>query len=159
MTVWYRFCKFVYVRMLDLIKVCKHKLSTFSTYDSVLRDVADRFAPQHAVQYCTGRLAPWFDADCRTARRNCRRLQRRYRRTLSTDDRRSSITAVRDPLRLYRVKKAAYRLHRLAQQGHSSPLMWQSLSSLLGCDRSVTGSLVTLLTVSRHFSPARSTTS
>ena len=94
----------------------------FSTYDSVLRDVADRFAPQHAVRYRTGRLAPWFDTDCRTARRNCRRLERRYRRTQSSDDRRAWITAVRSRFRLYRVKKEAYWLDRLAQQGHSSPL-------------------------------------
>jgi len=56
------------------------------------------------------------------------------------DDRRSWITAVRNRFRLYRVKKEAYWLDGQAQQGHSSPLMWQSLSSLLGRDRDVTGS-------------------
>ena len=92
---------------------------TLSSYDSVLGDVADRFAPQHAVHYRTGRLAPWFDAECL----NCRRLERRYRRTLCPDDRRSWIVAVRNRFRLYRAKNEAYWLDCLAQQGHSSPLI------------------------------------
>jgi len=32
----------------------------FSTYDSVLRDIANLLAPLHVVRYRTGRLAPWF---------------------------------------------------------------------------------------------------
>jgi len=53
----------------------------FATYYDVLREVADRLAPQHALRRPAGHLAPWFDADCRVARRHCRRLERRYRRT------------------------------------------------------------------------------
>jgi len=36
-------------------------------------------------------------------------------------------------------KKEAFWLDRLSQQGHSSSLTWQSLSTLLGRDRNVTG--------------------
>ena len=65
----------------------------FFTYDSVLRDVADRFTTPFAATLNACRRRG-FDADCRTARHNCRRLERCYRRTLSLDDRRSSIIAV-----------------------------------------------------------------
>jgi len=51
----------------------------FSTYETVLRQVADSLAPQHALRLRIGRLAPWFDVDCRAARCNCRRLESRYR--------------------------------------------------------------------------------
>jgi len=37
----------------------------FAVYDSVLRDIADRVAPQHSIRRRPGRLAPWFDARCR----------------------------------------------------------------------------------------------
>jgi len=50
----------------------------FVTYFDVLRDVADRLSPRHALRRPAGRLAPWFDADCRVARRHCRRLERKW---------------------------------------------------------------------------------
>ena len=58
----------------------------FATYDRVMRDIVDQLAPLHTVRCRTGRIAPWFDADCRSARRECRRLERRYLRTRTTDD-------------------------------------------------------------------------
>jgi hypothetical protein len=111
----------------------------FATYDSVLRDVANRLAPQHVLRHRAGRLAPWFDAECRAVRRNCRRLERRYRRTRGADDQRCWVHAVRQRFQLYRTKKEAYWLDRLTQHGKSLPLLWRSLSSMLGCDRNITG--------------------
>ena len=66
----------------------------FSTYNSVLRDVVDSLAPRHRLHLRPGRSAPWFDADCRAARRNCRRLERRHRRSYAVDDRRRCVDAV-----------------------------------------------------------------
>ena len=60
----------------------------FSTYDSVLRDIANRFASSHTIRRRADRRAPWFDTECRTARSECRRCERRYRRTRSIVDRR-----------------------------------------------------------------------
>jgi len=55
----------------------------FQTYDDTLRNIADQLAPERSVN-CRLRarpLCPWFDAECSAIRRNCRRLERRYRRT------------------------------------------------------------------------------
>ena len=43
-----------------------------STYETVLRSVADRLAPPHAIRRQPGRLALWFDADYRAQKRECR---------------------------------------------------------------------------------------
>ena len=59
----------------------------FAVYDSVLRDIADHVAPPQNIRRRSGHLAPWFDGRCRQARRECRRLERRYRRTGTDDDR------------------------------------------------------------------------
>ena len=67
----------------------------FAIYGSILRDIADRVAPQHSIRRRSGRLAPWFDARCRQARRECRRLERRYRRSGAADDSRRWIEATR----------------------------------------------------------------
>ena len=111
----------------------------FAVYDSTLREVADRIAPSHAVCRRVGHTAPWFDADCRALRRECRRFERRYRRTRSTADRRQWVDAVRHRLRVYRNRKEEYWTSRIAEHGRSSPMLWRSLSSMLGRDRDVTG--------------------
>ena len=110
----------------------------FTAYDNTLREVADRIAPSHAVHRRLGHTAPWFDADCRALRRECWRLERRYRRTYSVADRRQWVDAVRHRLRVYRDKKEEYWTDRIAEHGSSSPILWRSLSSMLGRDRSVT---------------------
>ena len=38
----------------------------FDTYDTVLRDIADRLAPVHVIRRPRGRPAPWFDTECRS---------------------------------------------------------------------------------------------
>ena len=111
----------------------------FAVYDSTLREVADRIAPSHAVRRRVGHTAPWFDADCRALRRECRRLERRYRRTCTDTDRRQWVDAVRHRLRVYRDKKEEYWSGRIAEHSHSSPMLWRSLSYMLGRDRNVTG--------------------
>jgi len=59
----------------------------FATYDNVLRDIADRLAPAHMVYSRVQPLAPWFNSECREIRRDCRRLERRYRRSKGDIDR------------------------------------------------------------------------
>jgi len=53
----------------------------FAQYDSELRAIADRLAPAREVNSRVRPQAPWFDAECRATRRQCRKLERRYRRT------------------------------------------------------------------------------
>ena len=101
-----------------------------AVYDDVLRDIADRVAPQHSMRRHTMHLAPWFDDRCRQARRECRRLERRYRRTETPDDRLKWIEAVRRRFQ-------EYRFGRLSQHGRSSAPLWRSLSSILGRNRDV----------------------
>jgi len=87
----------------------------FDTYDRTMRDIADRFAPLHTLRRRADRRTPWFDADCREARRVCHRCERRYRRSRSVTDRRHWIDAARRRFQLYRQKKEAYWTSRLAE--------------------------------------------
>jgi len=54
----------------------------FDMYSTVLQDIADRLAPSHVIRRRPGRPTPWFDAECRAQHLHCRRLERRYRRTI-----------------------------------------------------------------------------
>ena len=111
----------------------------FESYDAVLRDIADKLAPMHTIRRGPGWPTPWFDDECRAERRNCRRLERRYRRTRRAEDRRLWVDAARRRLRLNRAKYEEYWVGRLNQCGRSSSLLWRSLSPLLGRDRDVAG--------------------
>ena len=59
----------------------------FTEYDTVLHSIADRFAPVYEVRSRVRPHSPWFDAECRATRRASRKLERRYRRTKTDNDR------------------------------------------------------------------------
>ena len=44
----------------------------FSTYNTVLHDIADQLALAHVIRRHPGRPTLWFDADCRAQRSKCR---------------------------------------------------------------------------------------
>ena len=107
----------------------------FANYDAVLRNIADLLAPEHDVRTRLRPLSPWFDADCRAARRNCRRLERRYRRSCGDFDRRAYVAAAQSKLKLFQAKRDAYWLAR-AQEDGSSGKLWRTLNSVLGRNQS-----------------------
>ena len=112
----------------------------FSMYDTVLRNVADRLAPPIAVHRKPGCSTPWFDAECRAKRRECRMLERRYRRSRSTTDCHAWVNATRARFRLLRSKKEEYWLSRLETCSRSLTKIWKTMSPLLGRNRDVTSS-------------------
>ena len=43
------------------------------------RDLLDSMLPRHLVRSRSNLTSPWFDEECRSVKRNVRRLERRYR--------------------------------------------------------------------------------
>ena len=64
----------------------------FAEYDTVLRSIADQLAPAHQVRSRVRAHAQWFDAECRATRRDCRKLERRYRGSKNDADRSAFLT-------------------------------------------------------------------
>ena len=90
----------------------------FQIYDGCLRRIADCFAPEHTACSKVRPLSPWFDADCRAIQRNCRRLERCYRRTKSVQDRSALTAAVRQKHVDFLEKKNSYWSSRLRAARH-----------------------------------------
>ncbi|NJL57478.1 hypothetical protein HC928_21855 [bacterium] len=111
----------------------------FVMYDDTLSRIADQVAKQHSVRCRRGQIAPWFDSDCRSQRRECRRLERRYRRTRSAEDCRLWVIATRRRLASYRQKKEQFWLSQFDGNAGSSMYLWRSISRVLGRDRDITG--------------------
>ena len=80
-------------------------------------------------------LSPWFDAECRAARRNCRRLERGYRRTKCDDDRSTWVAAVRKKHVDFAFKKDRYWTARIALKNHNPSKLWRLLAKILRRDK------------------------
>ena len=103
----------------------------FHVYHTVLAEIADRFAPAHTIRSRGRPLSPWFDAECRAIRRNCRMLERRYRRTQLVEDRLVWVTAIRRKHADFKKKESRYWTDRIAMDRGKPSKLWQSISKLL----------------------------
>jgi len=107
----------------------------FALYDSELRRLADQFAPARTVRDRVRLMSPWFDAECRATRRNCRRLERRYRRTKSDEDRSTWVAALRQKHTDFAAKKDRYWTVHIARENHNPSKLWRSMAKILRCDK------------------------
>ena len=110
----------------------------FATYDCTLRDIADRFAPERTVKSRLRPMSPWFDSECRAARRNCRRLERRYRRTRSPSDADAYTAACRHKSSVFRQKRERYWSDRVVDQSSSPSKLWKTMNTILQRDNRTT---------------------
>jgi len=61
----------------------------FDSYNVTLADLLDKHAPLRDVKIKARPTAPWFDAECHTARVKTRKLEKAYRHQPSTESRTS----------------------------------------------------------------------
>jgi len=107
----------------------------FDVYDGTLRQIADTHAPASTSVRQIRRLSPWFDYDCRQARRKSRLLERRYRRSNSDPDRTAWVIQVRAMHTLYKQKENAYWSRHIADNAGNPKKLWRSLASILKRDK------------------------
>src|SRR6218665_1231275 len=70
----------------------------FATYQSAMAEVFERLLPTRQARIRLCGLTPWFNAECRSLRREARRLERLYGRTRAPADRAAWVKYVRDIL-------------------------------------------------------------
>ena len=105
----------------------------FAVYNTCLLRVDDRFAPEHTACSKVRPLLPWFDADCRAIRWNCRRLERRYRRAMSAEDLVEWIKAVRQK-QVDFFEKNNYWSTRLSSESRTPSKLRKSMAKILRRD-------------------------
>ena len=99
------------------------------------RCIADDLAPEHVVKSRVRPSSRWFDADCRQARRRCRRFERPYHQRRTPDNRQAWIAATKSKLDLFQSKRDAYWPERVKVDGQTNRL-WRTLSDVLGRSKS-----------------------
>jgi exonuclease III len=108
----------------------------FAIYESSMADTVNALLPARTVRTRRSVLTPWFDGECRSYRRQARRLERRYRRTKSADDRVAWIRYVRGMHRKYKDKEQSYWERKIALHSGESRKLWATLNDILGRSRS-----------------------
>ena len=88
----------------------------FEVYHSTLTEIADRLVPAHSTQSRICPLSPWFDAECRSIRRNCRRLENKYRRTKDVVHRLEWVESVRNKHKVFRDKENSYWARKIVEE-------------------------------------------
>lgn len=101
----------------------------FEKYESTLRRLGDKFAPQRTTVCRFKRLSPWFDEDRHKSRRLTRLFERQYKSSKSDGDQAAWITQVRVMHALYKQKENLYWTNCINAHGRDARKMWRSISS------------------------------
>jgi len=75
-----------------------------SLYQAVMTDLLDRHCPLITARHCAKLSTPWFDFDCRQARRKTRAAERRYWITRTEDHKKSWAAELKTLHSLYQHK-------------------------------------------------------
>ena len=102
-----------------------------------LYDLLDRHCPVVTVRRRARPMTPWFDADCRAARRHARAAERRYRRRLrrrscSDADRQNWKAKLKEMHSVYEAKNVNYWKDEIATSQGDMRRLWRTLQSALG---------------------------
>ena len=104
-------------------------------YRDVMTDILDRHCPVVTIRRRARPMTPWFDAECRAARRRARAAERRFRslkRRRSDVDKRDWRTKLKAMRLLYEDKKDRYWRNEIANSKGNMQRLWRTLHSALG---------------------------
>jgi len=78
------------------------------------------------------KVTPWFNADCRAARRRARAAERRFKRSSSTTDYEAWSAELSKMKALYEEKTSTFWRNEISSSNGNSRRLWQTLQNVLG---------------------------
>ena len=112
--------------------VCKSADDLAQLYRGVLTGLLDKHCPAVKVQRRSKKATPWFDADCRAARRHTRAAERRFRRSRSSADKLEWDKKMKSLRLLYNEKHDGYWRNEISVNKGNSQGLWRTLHGVLG---------------------------
>lgn len=101
-------------------------------YRNVMTELLDRHCPVVRVKRRLKHATPWFDAECRDARRRTRRAERRYRQRLSDADKCVWAEKAATMQSVYEAKSSQFWRDEIASNKDDMRQLWRTLHSVLG---------------------------
>jgi len=111
-----------------------------SLYQAVMTDLLDRHCPLITARHCAKLSTPWFDFDCRQARRKTRAAERRYWITCTEDHKKSWAAELKTLHSLYQHKCDNFWQLEIEACNDDERKLWKKLRGLLGESCSVESS-------------------
>lgn len=126
-------------------------------YDSEVTAILDRLIPVRTVRCRSRPSDPWFDQECREAKREVRQFERAVRRTDPADT--AAVTAATAAWtscrRTYRAllsrKREAFWTHKIDAERSSPRQLWRSIDTLMGRGRVPSSDVISAADFHRHF--------
>ena len=109
----------------------------FDLYDGALRRIVDEHLPVENISVKDRPLTPWYDNDCRSAKRKVRMCERRYRRTRSEMDCMAWIRQMERKRNLLERKEESFWNRKITSNAGNSKKLWSVLNDLQRKDRAI----------------------
>jgi len=103
----------------------------FNLLNKELLIVVDKVAPLHIVQYRCDLASPWFDEECRIAKRYCRKIEKKYRRSLKTNYKNEWVAALEAKNRLFSEKRNHYWSKLIKENSSDSKNLWNVVNRII----------------------------
>jgi len=103
----------------------------FEIYNHDLTALLDKHAPRYIRKRKPKILSPWYDNECRMFKRKVRRLERKYRKSKTSSDRKEWIVKLKEQAAFLQQKERVYWLNRIDQNAASPKSLWRDLETLL----------------------------
>ena len=101
--------------------------------NQVMTALLDRHCPTVTVRRRVNKkTTPWFDADCRAARRRARAAERRFKRTFTDADYQMWSAELKKIRALYEEKNSSFWQKEIADCNGNTRRLWQTLHGVLG---------------------------
>ena len=101
-------------------------------YRSVLTGLLDKHCPAVKVRRRPKKATPWFDADCRAARRHTRAAEKRFRRSHSSVDKLEWVGKMKSMRSLYNDKHDGYWCNEISVNKGNTQGLWRTIHGVLG---------------------------
>jgi len=104
-----------------------------SLYHNTLENLLDSHSPNKEITINNRHInSPWFNAECRAAKKCALSLKRQFYASKLVDDKSMWIEALKSAVRVYEVAKDQYWRDKLATQSGNPKKLWGSLNNILG---------------------------
>ena len=136
---WKRFDRNTFLNDLTASPLCERHLiddlsadELMNLYNLVLTQLLDTHCPYTSFKSYEKPMAPWFDNECRSKRRECRAHERRFRRSKALRDLEVWKSSSRQLRCFYNKKEAEYWRNLIELNRGNPKKLWTSFQSL-GC--------------------------
>ena len=100
-------------------------------FNETLQSIVDAAAPLHYVKSRVNHIAPWFDDECRSLKRECRKFERQYKNKGGHVCRSLWICCLKAKAKIFSVKRNKYWSRLIEDNSNNPKKLWSVVNKVL----------------------------